>query len=379
MRKWIFLCVIAVAVTSCDNRRFTIEGNVADAEGEVLYLESLAAGQPSMLDSVKLDNKGTFKFKQKAPQYPEFYQLRLNGAVVHFAIDSTETLKFTANATDFSHDYELTGSDECIKMRIVSEESARLKNRINELNRAMASNSGQVEELRTQAIENLAEYKKKMLDLVLENPSSAAAYYVVFQEINGAKIFDPYDAGDRRLIAAVATSFNAIYPESPRSKQLNDMTLAAIAAERATRQELPQIEAETTSFLNIELYDLRGRKQSLSDLVAANKVVLLDFTAYQTDYSPSYNMKLAELYKKYHAKGLEIYQVSLDADEQAWKVAADNLPWVCVRDPQSVYSPNASMYNVTQLPTCFVVDKNDGIVKRIEKADGIEQAVQARF
>lgn len=378
MRKWIFLCAIAVAATSCDNRRFTIEGRVADAEGEVLYLESLA-GQPAIIDSVELDKNGAFTFKQEAPQYPEFYQLRLNGAVVHFAVDSTETLNFTGSAKDFSRSYELTGSDECAKMRIVAEESARLKSRINELNQALASNSSQIEELRTQAVESLAEYKEKMLNLVLENPSSAAAYYIVFQEINGDKIFDPYDAGDRKLIAAVATGFNAIYPDSPRTKQLNDMTLAAIAAERAAQRELPEIEAETASILDIELYDLRGRKQTLSHLVAANKVVLLDFTAYQTDYSPVYNMKLAELYKKYRAKGLEIYQISLDAGEQAWKVAADNLPWVCVRDPQSLRSRNASMYNVTQLPTCFVIDKNDGIVKRIENPDEIEPAIRARL
>ena len=100
MRKWIFLCAIAVAATSCDNRRFTIEGRVADAEGEVLYLESLA-GQPAIIDSVELDKNGAFTFKQEAPQYPEFYQLRLNGAVVHFAVDSTETLNFTGSAKDF--------------------------------------------------------------------------------------------------------------------------------------------------------------------------------------------------------------------------------------------------------------------------------------
>ena len=215
-----------------------------------------------------------------------------------------------------------------------------------------------------------------MFDLVLENPASATAYYIVFQEINGDKIFDPYDADDRKLIAAVATGFDSLYPDSPRSKQLKNMTLAAIAAERAAQKEKPEIEASTANFLDMELYDLRGRKKVLSDFVDAGKVVLLSFTAYQADYSPAYNMKLAELYKKYKSKGLEIYQVSLDADEQAWKGAADNLPWVCVRDPQSVYSHKAAMYNVKTLPTCFVIDRNDGIVKRIEKADEIDKAVQ---
>lgn len=379
MKRWIFLCAIALAVTSCSKREFTIEGHVDGADGQILYLESLASGQPEVLESVALDKEGSFKFTREAPQYPEFYQLRLNGALVHFAIDSTETLTFAARATDFADGYELTGSDECTKMRIVTDESGKLKNRINELSHAMESKSNQVDSLRQQAIRALAEYKEKMLNLVLENPASAASYYIVFQEINGDKIFDPYNADDCKLIAAVATGFDMRYPESPRTKQLREMTLAAMAASRAPQQKSPNVEPETTSYIDVELYDQLGRKQTLAEQLDRNKVVLLCFTAYQTEYSPAYNMKLAELYKRYKSRGLEIYQVSLDTEEQAWKVAADNLPWVCVRDPQTVYSSYAAMYNVKSLPVCFVVDKNDGIVKRIEKAIEIESAIQSRL
>lgn len=379
MKKWIFLCAIALAVTACNKREFTIEGRVTDADGQILYLESLASGQPEVLESVALDKEGSFKFTQEAPQYPEFYQLRLNESLVHFAIDSTETLTFSARATDFADGYELTGSDECTKMRIVTDESGKLKKRINELSRAIESKSSQVDSLRQQAVQALAEYKKKMFNLVLENPASATSYYIVFQEINGDKIFDPYNAEDRKLIAAVATGFDMRYPESPRSKQLKEMTLAAMASDWAEKQEIPDIEAETASYIDVELYDQLGRKQTLAEQVENNKVVLLSFTAYQTEYSPAYNMKLAELYKRYKNRGLEIYQISFDADEQAWKVAADNLPWVCVRDPQTVYSSYASMYNVKTLPTCFVIDKNDGVVKRIEKVGEIESAIQSRL
>lgn len=379
MKKWIFLCAIALAVTACNKREFTIEGRVTDADGQILYLESLASGQPEVLESVALDKEGSFKFTQEAPQYPEFYQLRLNESLVHFAIDSTETLTFSARATDFADGYELTGSDECTKMRIVTDESGKLKKRINELSRAIESKSNQVDSLRQQAVQALADYKKKMFNLVLENPASATSYYIVFQEINGDKIFNPYNAEDRKLIAAVATGFDMRYPESPRSKQLKEMTLAAMASDWAEKQEIPDIEAEAASYIDVELYDQLGRKQTLAEQVENNKVVLLSFTAYQTEYSPAYNMKLAELYKRYKNRGLEIYQISFDADEQAWKVAADNLPWVCVRDPQTVYSSYASMYNVKTLPTCFVIDKNDGVVKRIEKVGEIESAIQSRL
>ena len=142
MKKWVFGCAMALVITSCDNKKFSIQGRVADADGQVLYLESLAVNGTELLDSVELDKDGRFKFKYHAPQYPEFYQLRLDKSIIHLAIDSTETLNLSANAADFANDYELTGSDECGKMRIVAQESAKLKKRIDELSRAPVSTFG---------------------------------------------------------------------------------------------------------------------------------------------------------------------------------------------------------------------------------------------
>lgn len=82
MKKWVFGCAMALVITSCDNKKFSIQGRVADADGQVLYLESLAVNGTELLDSVELDKDGRFKFKYHAPQYPEFYQLRL-GQVHH--------------------------------------------------------------------------------------------------------------------------------------------------------------------------------------------------------------------------------------------------------------------------------------------------------
>ena len=67
----------------------------------------------------------------------------------------------------------------------------------------------------------------------------------------------------------------------------------------------------------------------LSDL--KDNVVLVDFTVYNHVQAAAHNLALRELYNKYHDKGLEIYQISLDTDEHFWKTSADNLPWICVR------------------------------------------------
>ena len=77
-------------------------------------------------------------------------------------------------------------------------------------------------------------------------------------------------------------------------------------------------------------------------------------------------MKLGELYEKYTPQGFKIYQISLDTDVHFWMNVATKLPWTCVRDPQSVYSQTAALYNVKQLPAIFILDKKGNLVKRVE-------------
>ena len=83
------------------------------------------------------------------------------------------------------------------------------------------------------------------------------------------------------------------------------------------------------------------------------------------------------LYSKYADKGLKIYQISLDADEHFWKNAASNLPWTCVRDPETVYSQAAALYNVKQLPALFLLDKNGNVVKREDYPHKMENDIKA--
>ena len=83
------------------------------------------------------------------------------------------------------------------------------------------------------------------------------------------------------------------------------------------------------------------------------------------------------MYEKYRNNGLEIYQVSLDSDMHFWKNASSNLPWVCVRDPQSVYSQIAGMYNVKQLPALFLIDKKGNMIKRIEDLEKLEADIKS--
>ena len=147
---------------------------------------------------------------------------------------------------------------------------------------------------------------------------------------------------------------------------------------RAPQQKVMELPTEAVSeigIIDINLRDMKGNMHKLSDL--KGKVVILDFTIYQSAVSPTHNYMLRDLYDEYAAQGLEIYQVSLDADEHYWKTTADNLPWVCVRDANGVYSSVAAAYNVQSLPAVFLINRKSELSARGETIKDLDAAVKA--
>ena len=130
-----------------------------------------------------------------------------------------------------------------------------------------------------------------------------------------------------------------------------------------------------TGIIDIELADNKGVSRKLSSL--KGQVVLLDFHVFAMNESPQRILMLRELYNKYHAQGLEIYQVSLDGDEHFWKQQTAALPWINVRDENGLQSSRLVDYNVQQLPEYFIIDRQNNLVKRSEQMKDLETEIKA--
>lgn len=382
--KSLVLCIVAMVIVSCKENKphFVIEGKISNADTTMLYLERRGLNNTKVIDSVRLEKDGEFRFEQASLDYPEFYLLKLNNQAINLAIDSTETIIVNAPKETFALDYTVEGSksSEYIKDIVLSQN--KLSKTLSELKKQFDSKGINQEQYISEAQKAVNEYKGKALSLIYSDFHSLASYFALFQRVDDFLIFDPYDKKDLRAFQAVATVWDQYKAKSPRAEQLKNFTLSALAEIRrienqeATIKKLESAETESSTYYNISLPDLQNKNISLADL--QDKIVILDFTMYQTDFSPAHNILLNDIYTKNKDK-IEIYQVSFDSDKHAWQNSAVNLPWVCVIDEKSLSSDLIIKYNLKGFPSTFLINKKGEIVKRLSANDDLAKEVQKLF
>jgi glutathione peroxidase-family protein len=376
------LLILTLLTVACQPQvdRFTLNGQIVEADGKMLYLDHMGLDKVEVIDSVKLDTEGKFCFNPAAPaDCFDFYRLRVDGKVVNVSVDSTETITVTASLPVMQVAYMVEGSENTARLKDLVMTQIGL---LQELRRLSSQYHGQDLDLLEQKIKETVDvYKSEiMTEFILPTPGSPCAYYALFLSINGRMLFNPQtDRQDAKCFAAVATQMDINYPDAVRSAHLHNVALKGMAKTSPSRNKSEANEEAIRQFaemvvesglIEIELPDCHNRMQKLSD--QKGKVILLDFTAYKTNYSPNYNLKLRDLYNKYADKGFDIYQVSVDNDESLWLNTAINLPWICVRDEMSVNSTYLKSYNIQQLPAVFLIDREGNIVDRPDNTDELD-------
>lgn len=371
-----------VAFTACNERKFHVEGTVTDAKDSTLYFENMSLNGPVVVDSVRLGEDGTFTFDGKATDAPEFYRLRIAGQIINVAIDSIETVTVKASYPTMATGYEVSGSDDCAKIRELALLQMQLQGRINA---AIAAPGLGVEAVQDSILTLLEQYKQHVkVNYIFKEPMKAYAYFALFQTIaaggQSALIFNPRNnAEDNKVFAAVATSWDTFYPGNERGTNLHNIAIEGMKDVRIMRNQQADrtIEASkvnTTGIIDIALSDNRGNLQRLSSL--KGKVVLLDFHVFASDNSTERIMSLRNVYNKYHSRGLEIYQVSVDPDEHFWKTQTAALPWISVRVDDNT-SKVLRDYNVQGIPTFFLLDRNANVYKRDAQIKDLDAEIAA--
>ena len=368
----------ALSIASCNNNKFTVEGQIAGAKDSVLYFENVGLEGINVLDSVKLNDNGDFSFSQDATTAPEFYRLRIADQIINVSIDSTETVQVKGQYPGMASNYTISGSENCEKIRELALKQIDLQAKAialqsnTELGIAKANDS-------IQSMINA--YKEEVKrNYIYKEPYKAYAYFALFQAIGNYLIFNPRaNKEDIKAFAAVATSWDTYYPHAERGQNLHNIAIEGMKNQRIVEAQNADIQIEASKVqeagvLDIALLDNKGNMRHLTDL--KGQVVLLDFHVFALKDSPARIIQLRELYNKYHAQGLEIYQVSLDSDEHFWKQQTAALPWISVRDEDGAGSQRLALYDIQAVPDFFIIDRGNNLVKRASQIADLEAEIK---
>lgn len=377
------LAVAAMAgVTSCNEKKFHIDGTITGAADSTLYFENMSLDGAVKIDSAKLSEDGTFAFEGTAPAAPEFYRLRIAGQFINIAVDSTETINIKAQYPQMATQYEVSGSEDCQRIKELSLMQSSLQAQVN----AIARNPELGAQAVADSVSRIVEaYKTRVkTEYIFKAPMKASSYFALFQTIYAGGqpvlLFNPRTSEqDIKVFGAVATSWDTFYPNEKRGENLHNIAIEGMKDVRYLRsqQQAEEIEASkvnTSGILDFTLTDNTGAARSLSSL--KGNVVLLDFHLFADQNSMKRIMSLRELYNKYHAQGFQIYQVAIDGDEHFWKTQTAALPWISTRVDDNTSSV-LQLYNVQQVPTFFLLDRSCNVVKRDAQIKDIDAEIKA--
>lgn len=352
LNKLFALSAAALMTVAC-GRSARIDAVITDAASSDVIVKVLDINKFEVLDTVSLDEAGKFSYKLDVKKgQPEFVYI-FNGdkKLASMILGSGEKITVAA---DTSGNYSVEGSEESAKLAQVEQDYAAALAKLNSLARRAeeAVSPEYALSLRQEIGKEYVQYYRSRVKYVMENSRSLSIVPIFYQTF-GQNLPLFAQSMDAIHFRNAADSLSLVYPESKYVKALRQEAERRFGyLELETRIK----SADQVAYPPIELPDIKGVKRKLSDV--DSKVVMVHFwTASETEHKMFNLDVLMPLYKEFHDKGFEIYQVSLDVDKGLWAqvVKEQKLPWISVCDARGAASPYIATYNITALPAFYII------------------------
>lgn len=361
--------------TPQEQKGITLKGKINGAFGEQLALYKVgASGQPELINKVIIPENGDFEI-QSGFESMQMYQLAIEGGQTKvnramLFLNGGETPNMELNINDFPN-YQINGSPESEVMVQYNQKMAAMSNSIKSLYTEL--NALDLDSPERENLINKIDSSKKIIEneqvaFINENKSTPFALVLASQVLgyNAQTNGNIYDKELYNLLLDTRQAVKEKYPNTEFIGQI-DANLNQISQAIQTQEFLkPGTEAP-----EISLPDTQGKIRNLSDL--RGKVVLLDFWASWCGPCRRENPNVVAAYNKYHSKGFEVFNVSLDgmprqADpKQDWMnaIKADGLVWPNhVSDLKGWSSSVVPQYRISGIPFTVLIDKEGKVIAK---------------
>ena len=361
---------------------FTINGKLTGAVKDSLVLEEMTEKSLEMRSSIITDADGSFNYSDTAGS-PGLFFIRTNqNEYITLMVLSGEKITVTAEKGRINETLRISGSPQSELVMELNKELIKATDKLDSLGKQYQElkghgNDPQVDTWVQGEYGKLVEQQRSFIRAFIERhvaePASllALSHQIGRQSVlNGSADFDLFEKVDARL-----------YKKYPKSILI--LNLHKYVEAMRPQMESVQSQDKTTGSgsvaPDISLPDPDGKTQTLSSL--RGKIVLLDFWAGWCGPCRRENPNLVAAYAKYHDKGFEIFQVSLDKTKPEWLAAIrqDGLNWIHVSDLKFWNSPVARQYGIESIPANFLLDKEGKIIGSNLRGAALEQELAKLF
>lgn len=384
MKKIMILCCLLAVTLACSHKQegFTISGTIdGNSEGVKVSLVDLSDWfNMTVIDSTVIRN-GTFRLEGKL-EHPKHVRLLFdttpageesderNWKMGNMYIENAD-MTLTGNIDSMTTYYWSPGknlqppvlkgsaSEDLSQsynesVRSVSEHVSKLDKEYTELYFRNDDHTPEVMDRAVAIVRQLEslrqQLEKSKLDFINQHPESIVAYDMVINSLDGGM----YVALTKPEIEELTQTVSAAWAAYPA--QVEKLRAAADKAEKLAIGE---------KYQDIELIDKEGNKTMLSEYVTPGKYVMLEFWASWCGPCRGEIPHLREVNKQYKDKGFEIVSISIDESMDEWQKAMkeEDMVWKQLCDPKGFDGPVTTVYNVTGVPTCIMLDKEGRFYK----------------
>jgi len=367
---WILMAATLFGGISCSHNRTEINGVVQGASEQILTLERLDVNRTTVIDSVQTDPSGIFAIRIRQEE-PALYILKNEqGELINLLLAPGEQATVHTSSDGFGTTYEVTGSEESERIRMLVDQLNRTRNDLDSLLSLIDSlenpEDPQMELIKHAYAQTIIKQKRYTIRFIVEHMSSLSSVYALYQKYdNQTPILG--ESNDLQYFKSVADSLEVTYPENPLTKSLKaDIERKERDIQSAMQMEelIGMADEEITGLLDLSIPDRDGEKIMLSSL--KGKVILVFFWASGNRASVESLLQLRSTYDRYHGRGFEVYAISLDNNKTQWIQSIDynEFNWINVSELTYPNSRAQIFYNVTSLPSTFLINREGDIVAK---------------
>jgi peroxiredoxin len=361
--------VLSAILNSCtDHKIFTIKGELKGATQQYIYLSEFNFTESHIVDSAKIKGNGTFKFKRKIDN-PQFFQLSLkpNNFII-LVINPGDRVAIKANSKNLAKNYLIEGSESSNQIKELTSHLAYTKTALDSIQNVINNDfqkpgfEEKYKQLKDEILKKIIHQREYSIKFIIEHLKSLASIVAIYQQYNDSTYVLNQNR-DLQYMNLVSDTLKKYFPNSKAVRILWNDRVRMNEEFNKLRLIYLSKNAKQLSFPEINLPGSEGDIIHLSEI--KGKCILVNFWSPQVEDCIYELQSLRLIYKDYHKKGFEIYNVALSDDKKAWLIAAKNsLPGINVIDIDAANSKFARFYNVTKLPASYLIGSKKDIVAK---------------